>query len=596
MLVMNQERGASLMALLARTARALALVILSSVFAVTACSSGEDTPARPASSTSSGATPDTPDPTEAMFDPDHVLDVVIDMAPADWDALRHQSRNIEDIFGEDCQSGPLESPYTYFPATVTVDGTVVEKVAVRKKGLLGSASLSKPSLKINFDKNVPDQEVGGLDEMTLNNAQQDPALIKQCLAYKLFHDAGVPASRCSFARVTVNGAALGVYAHVEGVDKPLLRRFFDDDSGNLYEGQLSDFRPGWSATYQKKTNEKNPDRSDLDALTNAIMADDAALEETLGGVLDIDAFMTFWAMESLTAAWDGYTNNLNNHFVYNDPTSGKMRFLPWGLDMVFDEMSPLDSAGRPQSVSANGAIPHRLYARTEYRAAYAARMKELLDSVWKEDAILKEIDRMEALLKPHVGASEPDVSAAVQKIRGFVSGRRATIEAELSPAPVEWPYPLRSAACFSPVGTMSGSFSTTWGTLPTMDAFMTGTGKLEYDELPEGMPLPSEAMGAASGPEEAGGARAQLVLVGAFPDGKVRLLILYVDPTEFASGKDLPFDWQTVFGFAMDITEPNSTQLLGLFGKGSIHLDQASMKPGEPVTGSFTAELVGGAF
>ena len=55
--------------------------------------------------------------------------------------------------------------------------------------------------------------LSGLRRMTLNNARQDPSYINQCLGYQLFAAAGVPAPRCSFATVTVNGEQLGIYAH-----------------------------------------------------------------------------------------------------------------------------------------------------------------------------------------------------------------------------------------------------------------------------------------------------------------------------------------------------------------------------------------------
>src|SRR4029079_11889275 len=109
-------------------------------------------------SVGSGGSDAGPDLSEAIFDPDHVIDVVIDMAPADWDALRHQGRSVSEVLGDGCQDGPKASPYSYFPGTVTVDGTKLDMSAVRKKGFLGSASISKPSLKVSFDEYMPGRE------------------------------------------------------------------------------------------------------------------------------------------------------------------------------------------------------------------------------------------------------------------------------------------------------------------------------------------------------------------------------------------------------------------------------------------------------
>ncbi|WP_437550880.1 CotH kinase family protein [Sorangium sp. So ce367] len=548
-----------------------------------------------------GGGPDTPDPdpSDAMFDPDHVIEVGITLAPEDWETLRRQSRDVSEVIGEGCMEGPKRSPYTQFPATVTVDGTTLEMSSVRKKGFLGSASLSKPSLKVSFDEYVDGREYAGLEGMTLNNARQDPSLIKTCLAFKVFRDAGLPASRCNFAHVTVNGQDLGIYAHVEPVGKRVLERHFTDASGDLYEGQLSDFRDGWTATYEKKTNEDDPDLSELDAVSAALLASDAELDATLGAVLDIETFRRYWATESLLGAWDGYAGNTNNHFVYFDPASGKMSFLPWGPDMSFDADDPLGPPGRPQSVSAKGAIANRLYQTPELRAAYAEAMMDLLETAWNEDALLLEIDRMEELLAPYVRADAAAVRVATDAVRSFVSGRRATITAEIAPTPPAWTFPQPAIACLTTVGTVKGTFSTTWGSLTEPDPFAAGTGTFDA-AFPADDPQSAGTVGSAAGYEgsEPGvesitSGRAQVTVVGSFPDGTVRALVFVVDPEIFAAGKEGPYDWQSVLAFALDFTQ-SEPALTGFFGDGKIHFDEASTEPGAPVTGSFEATVLGG--
>ena len=105
---------------------------------------------------------------------------------------------------------------------------------------------------MRFNKFVERQHFGGMRRLTLNNNIQDPSHLKQCLAYRFFTDAGVPAPRCSFARVAVNGEPLGVYTVLEVYDELMMARNFEDGSGKLYEGQVSDFRPQWIETFQAK--------------------------------------------------------------------------------------------------------------------------------------------------------------------------------------------------------------------------------------------------------------------------------------------------------------------------------------------------------
>lgn len=581
-----------------RKAGLLALFTLGMAASLSACDGGVQStttggggPGGTGGTGGAGATTSMPDPSDALFDPAHVVEVAVEMAPADWDALRHQSRSLMEMLGEGCQDGPHESPYTTFPASVTVDGEKLDGSGIRKKGFLGSASTSKPSLKISFDEYEAGREAFGVEGLTLNNSKQDPSLVKTCLTLQLFRGAGLPASRCNFAHVTLNGADLGVYVNIEPVTKRLLARHFTDASGNLYEGQISDFRPGWSATYEKKTNESDPDRSDLDLVTAALEEPDAGLEAALGQVVDIDVFNSFWAMEVLVAAWDGYTGNLNNHLVYHDPTSGKMFFLPWGPDMSFDADDPFLPGDRPQSVSARGTIARRLHGIPAHREKYVARMNELLDTTWKEPELLAEIDRVQALLAPYLGADAAKVNSAADGVRQFVNERRQAITSEISTTPPDWPYPAPAAACLPTVGTVSGTFSTTFGTLISGNPFASGDGVLDV-EIPVGTPASASEVGAMAGYENSSKVTRRLIVLGNFPDGKQRAIVFDVSPEAFASGQSLPYDWQSVNAFILDIPAPGQYDVFGLFAEGTLTLDEASTTAGAPVTGSFSATAI----
>ena len=54
--------------------------------------------------------------------------------------------------GEECLAEPFADIFSWFPATVTVDGIAYGEAGVRKKGFFGSLSSDKPSLKLRFDK------------------------------------------------------------------------------------------------------------------------------------------------------------------------------------------------------------------------------------------------------------------------------------------------------------------------------------------------------------------------------------------------------------------------------------------------------------
>lgn len=532
-----------------------------------------------------------PDPTVAIFAPDHIVDVAIELAPADWEALRTQTRSIFDVLGSTCLSDPPPSPFTWFAASVTIDGQAADMIAVRKKGFFGSLSETKPSLKVKLDEFVPGQALWGVEDLTLNNAISDPAYLKQCLGYQLFAAAGVPAPRCNFARVSVNGQPLGLYVHVEAIKKAFLARHFADDGGNLYEGALSDFRPGWVETFQKKTNETDPDRSDLEGLVPLMDLPDGQLLPALETELDLDAFVTFWAMELLVAHADGYARNTNNFYLYHDPSTGLAHFIPWGIDAILVEFGalPWESEPPPVAIWAEGVLARRLYLNPDGRARYVARVRELLDSVWLEDEILAEIDRMEALITPEIPLAErAGFAGAVDGVRGFVLSQRGRITAALDGGPEPWSQPLRDPWCVDPIGTTSATFATTFGTLEAPDPFAAGTGSFAVDYL--GMTLPIGQVGSTAGIDPDSGLPAVRVFAWT---SATELLVAHVaiDADLFVSGGVAELDWVAASGYLVKLVfapgvDPQVV-VMGLLGDGLIQLSQAGLAPGTPVVGSF---------
>jgi spore coat protein CotH len=239
---------------------------------------------------------------------------------------------------------------TYVTATLRYGAETISNVGVRIKGEGSFQKLDgKPALKLKFDEFVPMQEFRGLRRLVLNNLFEDPSFIAERLAYDVYRAAGIPAPRCNNALVYVNGDFYGVYANVEAEDKTFLRRWFADEDGNLYEEGQEDFVPGAETTFNLETNETVDDRTGLIALIAAVQGatDPATFLADIGGSIDTAQFLRFTAVEAAVNQWDMYAYTLfwvNNLRMYDDPTSGKFHFIPWGHDM---SMKPFRDSGRP---------------------------------------------------------------------------------------------------------------------------------------------------------------------------------------------------------------------------------------------------------
>jgi hypothetical protein len=505
------------------------------------------------------------------------VEIEVTLDPADWAALREEGRSVIETFIN--PNAGFE--YTYFSADVSIDGQRYEDIAIRKKGYLGSLSADRPSIKLDLGRDGRDLEHLGLDEITLNNDRQDPSHSHQCQAYAAFAAAGVPASRCGLAHVVVNGEDLGTYSNVEPIGKPLLARYFPDDGGNLYEGQIVDFLPEQVDLFQLKTNEAENDRSDLAALAAALDGDDTGLVERLGAVLDLDAFRTFWATETLLRHWDGYAGNSNNFYIYHDPSSDRFVFLPWGTDGAFQGQNPFDFLNTSIAVYARGRIANRLYALPDQRQAFRERLGELAEGVWVEERMNTELEQITQL-------AVDALPAALDIQRQLIGSHRGALQAELMREAADWialpPGPANP--CAGAPGEIEGSFATTWGTLTTPSE-----GSVSVVASVDGQPLQGTWQAGAGMDETLADGIPRVRLTTQLSPTRTLTLDLQLTPRTFVPGST-PFHGIEKVGFVNVVDTMAGFLPGGFVSDGAVVLDSAGTEPGAAVEGRFSGRLL----
>ena len=364
-----------------------------------------------------------------VFPTDRVLDIQITVSEQDWNKIRFQSRNFVGALQESRQFKPIDHPYTYVEANVSIDGVVFPKVGIRKKGFIGSQNHGRPSLKIKLNHVHKDGEIEGLTNLTLNNNQQDTSQVSQFMGYALFNAIGSPAPRCAYAKVTVNGKNLGLYSHVETMRTPLLKRAFGNSKGVLYEGTVVDFHKEWENSFEHKRGDDAKGRQKIIALIDVLAADEVT-ERAIAEYVDLDSFYRFWVTEGLLGFWDGYSGNNNNFFVYLNPETDTFHFLPWGADSLFLKHSVLEfqrDPRKPISVKTQGLIAHKLYQLEEGRTRYAKTMMDILENHWNAVTLLAETDRIATMVEPHMLPQQ----RSIREKRGRGQGRTISFNEKL---------------------------------------------------------------------------------------------------------------------------------------------------------------------
>jgi hypothetical protein len=316
----------------------------------------------------------------------------------------------------------------------------------------GNRTLRTPkrSWKVNVEPGDDDDSVVGMDRLNLKSMFNDPAQMREALAWYLFRRVGIPAARHTYARLAINGAYQGLYSLIEQVDHGFLRdRFGANHRGNLYKGYCGDvgcatleYRTGPDGddsgrqyhtpghddlTYRLKTNDDDPGASGYDDLALFIRTingiglpggdrrlDSDAFRESVESILNVRAFLRWAGVNLLIGGWDNYFATPQNYYLYNSGRSGAAKdylaapyftLSPWDYDNSFgidysgtrwQDTDVLDwpgntarywhREGRPDHTSRIPLIQN-LFAHHDFAQYYLDHLEYLLDTDFTPAAV-----------------------------------------------------------------------------------------------------------------------------------------------------------------------------------------------------------------
>ena len=326
------------------------------------------------------------------------------------------------------------SPREYVPGTIVYQGRSFGPVGVRLKGQNSFQPIDqKPSFRINVDEYVEGASFYGLHDMTFNNMSTDWSQMHERLAYWVARQADLPASRANHAVLTVNGELYGLYANVETVKPRMIKGWFDDNDGPLFEATDVDFTPEFVDAYELDAGPD--DRSLLEGLADALtIADPDQAIAAASEFIEIDHFQRYWAMSTVIGQFDAFPFSLpgDDYFLYADPTSRKLWFIPWGMDETFfaADFSPLQI----QSVLARRCMESPACFR-----GYVDRAWELL-ALTEELGLEAERERVQEEIAAHVADdtrrpfTADEVAEGQVQLGYFIRGRREVLTGFLPPA------------------------------------------------------------------------------------------------------------------------------------------------------------------
>jgi hypothetical protein len=362
--------------------------------------------------------------------------------------------------GEDSQN---DYDPIWVQSSVTFDDITWDHVGIRFKGNSSlksavSSGNNKLSFKLDFDEfedeylGIEDQRFYGFKQLNLNNNYSDESLMREKVAADLFREFGLAAAQTTFCAVYVDygegNQFFGVYTLVEEMDDTGIEKTFSDDSGNLYkpDGSAASFAIG---TYDedelvKKNNEDEGDYSDVLALYEIINSDDRETDvdswkSDLEEVFNVDGFLKWLAANTVMQNWDTYGIMTHNYFLYNNPETSLLNWIPWDNNEAFSSGKGGSGALSLdlEDVKDDWPLIRNLIDDSTYKIVYDGYVKKFVDEVFSQEKMTETYNDYFEMIKEYAYEevsgytyikSDQSFDSAVEELKSHVEQRNIAVQ------------------------------------------------------------------------------------------------------------------------------------------------------------------------
>jgi len=357
----------------------------------------------------------------------------------------------------------IEFPYVH--ANLDFEGKGLPDVGVRYKGnfsYMQSRDQLKRSLKVDLNRFEPKQAWLGLSTLNLHSNVTDASWMNEVLSYRFYRDAGVPASRTTYARVSISVPGkydhepLGLYSIVEDVDASFARTNFGTEQGVIFKPStpvlftdLGDDWQDYEATYEPKGTPTPKQSARLIQFCKFVShASDAEFAAKLDQFLDVDAFARYLAATVHLSTLDSLLVMGQNFHVYLHPKTQKFSIIPWDLDHSFGQFPMLNNKVQEdlnidKPWQGDKLFLARVFQVEKFKKLYMARLKEFNQGLFKPERITQQVDETAKVLRPFIEAESADKLARFDKV---VAGEI------IDPLPIKMGRPPPSAPGAAPGG------------------------------------------------------------------------------------------------------------------------------------------------
>jgi len=280
----------------------------------------------------------------------------------------------------------------------------------------------KLPFKLDFDEfednyeELENQRFYWFKKLSFSSNFKDDSFLHEKIAPEAFEKAWLIVPETAFYRVYVDywegSKYFWLYTAIEVIDNTVIDKFWDD-SWNIYEGEWvwtklsTNTYNKITSSFQKKNNEEEADWSDIQELSARLNSDLRTTDidswkQNLEEVFDVDVFLNWLAVNSTIQNWDTYWIMTHNFYLYNNPETEKLIWIPRDNNESFSQWKKWIVTLTANWVSDEWPLIRYLLDDEEYREQYVSYVKEFNDNVLNTDEFIDRVTELHELIEPYV--------------------------------------------------------------------------------------------------------------------------------------------------------------------------------------------------
>lgn len=308
------------------------------------------------------------------------------------------------------------------------NGTVRDSIASVGFRLRGNTSRNskKKSFKVSFNTFTSGGKYYGVEKLNLNGEHNDPSIMRSKMMWDILREWGIPAPRANHVQLYINNNYHGLYLNVEHIDEEFVESRFGNKDGNLYkctwpadlaylgsDPNVYKFESGSDRVYDLITNEEVDDYTNLASFIDVINhSPEADLVCNLNEIFNTYDYLKVIAADVFCGNWDGYIFNKNNFYLYENPATGKIEYIPYDVDNTFGiDWFNIDWGTKDiYSWEPGGSQQRPLYSQLinnpELRKQFTYYAKMLINTTIDIDLLIDNIEARKNMIAQYV-VSDP---------------------------------------------------------------------------------------------------------------------------------------------------------------------------------------------